>query len=270
MRATIESGPSISDDTRSRSSRTARTWFHEHFSEAARQVIDFISEDGIDLGGKRVADIGCGDGIIDLGVAVAAEPAALVGFDLRATRRDELERMAKEHAGLDALPTGLEFRRSKATAIPAETGEFDVVFSWSAFEHVEDPVSMLREVHRILKPSGVLMIRVSPFFHSKDGSHLHEWFPDGFAPFRFSPEDIVERVQDDLADDPDWAEERTEEFRTLNRISLDELGRSLLAADFFVAKLEVLGGTVHLDRDLARYSLTKLGIGGVKLLAGHL
>lgn len=260
----------ISDERRARASRSGQTWFREHFEEAASQVIDFISADGIELEGKSVADVGCGDGIIGLGVAMAAKPARLVGFDLKATRRDELERMASMHAGIEELPASLEFRRSKATAIPADNGEFDVVFSWSAFEHVEDPVSLLREVRRILKPSGVLMIQIWPFFHSEHGSHLHEWFPDGFAPSRFSPDEIIERVHADLADDPDWAEERIEEFRTLNRISLDELGRALLAADFFVAKLEVLGGTVHLDRDLARYPLSKLGVGGVKLLAGHL
>jgi hypothetical protein len=45
-------------------------WFTEHFDEAAGKILDFLDGDGISLEGRRVGDIGCGDGIIDLGVAL--------------------------------------------------------------------------------------------------------------------------------------------------------------------------------------------------------
>lgn len=258
------------DETKTRRSRLRRRWFDEHFHEAAAEVVRFIGDDGVELKGKMVADVGCGDGIIDLGVATLASPKKVVGFDVRPSPRPELERLASEYGGMEELPPSLEFRPSKETRLPAETGEFDVVFSWSAFEHILHPIPVLREIRRVLKPSGVLMIQVWPFFHSQNGSHLPEWFPSGFTPFNADDGRVEHAIREDLADDPEWAEERIEEYRTLNRITLDELGRCLLASDFFVAKLELLTQTVHLDRDLSRFPLSKLGIGGVKLLAGHL
>jgi hypothetical protein len=45
--------------------------------------------------------------------------------------------------GVDTnLPAGLEFRKSQPSRLPAEDHSFDVLFAWSAFEHVADPVSL--------------------------------------------------------------------------------------------------------------------------------
>jgi 2-polyprenyl-3-methyl-5-hydroxy-6-metoxy-1,4-benzoquinol methylase len=59
---------------------------------------------------------------------------------------------------------------SKAHGIPVFCGEiisagypenfFDVVTMWHVLEHVTDPERYLREIHRILKPSGLLVIAV--------------------------------------------------------------------------------------------------------------
>ena len=59
----------------------------------------------------------------------------------------------------------------------------------------------------------------------------------------------------------------TREFRSLNRITLDELQRCILAAGFDISKFELYTNPVHLTADLARYPLSQLGISGVKLLA---
>jgi 2-polyprenyl-3-methyl-5-hydroxy-6-metoxy-1,4-benzoquinol methylase len=65
-----------------REGRTGTPWFREHFDEAAQAILDFFAGDGIELDGKRVADIGAGDGIIDLGLALKGTPTRLVGFDI--------------------------------------------------------------------------------------------------------------------------------------------------------------------------------------------
>ena len=129
-------------------------WWRAHFSDAADAVIDFMGGDEISLRGRRVADIGCGDGIIDLGIALRAEPERLVGFDLSSTDTAELTRMAAERAGVTQLPANLFFATSGERTIPAEDDSFDYVISWSAFEHIADPVAILREIRRILTPRG--------------------------------------------------------------------------------------------------------------------
>jgi SAM-dependent methyltransferase len=258
-------------DTRPRAWRDGRGWFDEHFHDAAREVVDFFAADAVDLAGKRIADLGCGEGIIDLGVFAAAKPAELVGYDLLPVDRARLARLSASHGGPVPLPEGLTFEQCGRTTLPADDASVDHVFSWSAFEHVLDPVAVLREVRRILRPNGLLMIQIWPLFHSQHGSHLWEWNTDGFAQLCDGGlRATEEQVRADLADDPTWAEARIEESQTLNRVTLDELHRALLAGGFYVSKLELLTNAVHVPRELARYPLSSLGIAGVKLLASQL
>lgn len=81
--------------------RHTSAWFVEHYEEAADQVIEFLAEDGLSLTGLRVADVGCGDGIIDLGVVHKAQPDQLVGFDVVPTDRDHLREFARSEAVAD-------------------------------------------------------------------------------------------------------------------------------------------------------------------------
>ncbi len=46
--------------------------------------------------------------------------------------------------------------------IPFPDGEFDYVFSTEVMEHVPEPKDFLKEIHRVLKPGGVLILTV-PF-----------------------------------------------------------------------------------------------------------
>lgn len=66
---------------------------------------------------------------------------------------------------------------------------------------------------------------------------------------------------------PEWTAYMAREFEHLNRITVDELQRAVLAAGFEVRKLELLTSTVHLTPELARYRWSDLAIGGIKLIA---
>jgi SAM-dependent methyltransferase len=75
----------------------------------------------------------------------------------------------------DWRPTGLDigeyttrFARSRGLTVqrkPVEDfrlrlGRADAVFLWNCFEQLEDPASTLREAHRLLKPNGLVIVRV--------------------------------------------------------------------------------------------------------------
>lgn len=242
-------------------------WFAEHFYGAAQQVIDFISSDGIAIEGATVADIGSGDGLTDLGVALSAHPAKLVGYDIRPTDHDALGR-AMQAAGINAeLPDvdQLAFMQSGVDSIPAPNDTFDVVFSWSVFEHVERPIAMFREIHRILKPSGVLFLQLWPFYGSQHGGHLWQSIDEPFAHLDRSPFQVEEELRGKRGTDPSRSAD--DEFRSLNRLTVDALQRALLAARLRIGKVELTAETVHIPPTLAHLPLTDLAISGIKLLA---
>ena len=69
------------------------------------------------------------------------------------------------------------------TAIPVEDGRFDVVICTEVMEHLPDPVVALKELVRVLKPGGSLIVTV-PL-----GSGVHQepyHYYGGFSPYFFS------------------------------------------------------------------------------------
>jgi SAM-dependent methyltransferase len=222
------------------------SWFDDHYYGAPKQIVDFLAGDDLALTGKRVADLGTGDGIIALGLHDLARPASLVGFDLTPVDEAALVDAARAHGVATELPPGLRFEQSSTDRIPAPDGAFDVVVSWSAFEHISDLEGMAREVRRVLAPDGVVMIQLYPFYLSEHGDH--GWHRPSF-------EHLVTGV-DETPDDA-----------YLNRTTLDELHRALLAGGLRIGKVELIHHAFHLPAELVDRRLSDLAIGGVKLLA---
>jgi SAM-dependent methyltransferase len=74
-------------------------------------------------------------------------------------------------AGVDRDPAVLENPNLTDAAIadlvdlPYRDAEFDLVFSKFVFEHLERPVTVMRELHRVLKPAGHLLIHTPNRWH---------------------------------------------------------------------------------------------------------
>ena len=100
------------------------------------------------LAGKRIADIGCGGGI--LADAMARKGAEVLGIDL-STRA---LRVAQLHA-LEASTPNVSYREISAEALAAEQpGQFDVVTCMEMLEHVPDAASVVRACAAMVKPGG--------------------------------------------------------------------------------------------------------------------
>jgi SAM-dependent methyltransferase len=250
-----------------REGRTSSEWFREHYEEAASAIIDFLGGDGIHFAGKEIADIGSGDGIIDLGLALKGSPERLVGFDIVPTDTEELLLFARREGVADELPANLEFRQSDVRSVPAAPDSFDIVVSWSTFEHVDDPRALLRDIHRVLRPHVLLMIQIWPLYHSQHGSHLWQYFPEGFVQLLRSQAEVEEAVRAKPGPDTEWAEELITQFRSCNEITVDGLQRDLSSTGFKIHKVELMSEAFHLPPGLERYPLSLIGISGLKLLA---
>jgi len=244
-------------------------WFWDHYDLAANQTIDFLAEDGIQLKGKLIADVGSGDGMLDLGIAKKGDPALLVGFDLNLTNIDHLVGVARTQGVLDEMPSNLQFRKSSSNRIPADNEYFDIVMSWSAYEHIADTTAISQEIFRILKPDGTAFIQVWPLFYSEHGSHLNEYV-EGFTHLRKPIEKIEELVLANPSN-PAWANVMLKEYASLNRLRLDEIHSALRGAGLAVRRAELLTHTVRLTQDLSMaYPLSDLLIAGFKLTAAKI
>jgi ubiquinone/menaquinone biosynthesis C-methylase UbiE len=219
------------------------------------------------LDGRKIADIGCGDGIMALGVSHQARPAQLIGFDINLTDSEYLLGRARAEGVAAGLPAGLEFRQSTPLSTPAPDDEFDFVYSWSAFEHIAEPISVLAEIRRILRPEGVFFLQLWPFYLSARGSHLWDWFPDEFHQLRENHQDVVAQMGVSDRHSVEWTHYMANEFERLNRITLQELQRAVLAGGFDVRRLELISLPTALTPELGRYSWADLAVSGVKLAA---
>jgi demethylmenaquinone methyltransferase/2-methoxy-6-polyprenyl-1,4-benzoquinol methylase len=54
-----------------------------------------------------------------------------------------------------------EFRPGEVTRLPYADGQFDVVLAAHVIEHVPDPEMALAEMHRVLKPGGLVVVCVT-------------------------------------------------------------------------------------------------------------
>jgi len=116
---------------------------------------------------QRVLDLCCGQGRHILELARRGF-SAVEGID----RSHYLIQRAKTRARKEGLK--VRFREGDARKLPYSTDSFDVVTilgnSFGYFETVRDDLRVLKEVFRILRPSGKLLIDVA------DGEYLREHF----------------------------------------------------------------------------------------------
>jgi ubiquinone/menaquinone biosynthesis C-methylase UbiE len=111
--------------------------------------------------GKRVLDVGCGQGIDVVEYAFAG--AEVVGIDLT-PRHVELARKHLTLMGLEGMVT-----RADAESLPFADDVFDQVSSNGVLHHTPDMGAALREMHRVTKPGGAAVIVVY------NRSSLHYW-----------------------------------------------------------------------------------------------
>lgn len=98
--------------------------------------------------GRDVLDVGCNTGYGTIRFAPVA--GRVVGVDVSPRAIDA----ARERA-----PNGRpEFVQTSGFELPFPAGSFDLVTSFQVLEHVPDPVAFLREVARVLRPGGMVIL----------------------------------------------------------------------------------------------------------------
>lgn len=122
-----------------------------HRQSRERALVALLRSAGLlPLAGRRILDVGCGSG------------QGLADFETWGASRDRL-------AGIDLLPDrvaaattrlpGADLRAGDASALPWDSGAFDIVAQSTMFTSILDPamkVTVAREMARVLAPGGAI------------------------------------------------------------------------------------------------------------------
>jgi ubiquinone/menaquinone biosynthesis C-methylase UbiE len=242
-------------------------WWEDHYVSAVDQAVRELEGSGVPLAGRELLDIGCGDGIISLGLLRRGGLGQVTGMDIVPTDTAFLDREAERHGVPPVGPDdALRFVASEPDTVPFPDGSFDLATAWSVFEHVTEPRPLLRDVHRVLRPGGVLFIQVWPLWFSEHGSHLWPFFDETFVHLTRTPEEILEHLRSRI-DDPDLAQSMYDLYESCNRHTVDDIQSALLDAGFGIGKVTLTGASVHLPPELQGVPLSRLAVDGCTILA---
>ena len=109
-----------------------------------------------DVAGRRVLDVGCGDG--SYAIALAGQGARVIGADLSA----EMVHSARSRAR--SVRRSSMFVRADLKRLPFPDRSFDAVLAVTVLCFTTEVATALREVHRVLAPGGRLVL-----------GELHRW-----------------------------------------------------------------------------------------------
>lgn len=128
-----------------------------------------IGEQAIDLmaipADARVLDVGCGSGWAARLMAEQAHEGHIIGIDIA----DEMISVARDSSR--SFPN-VEYRVAGAEKLPFPDGVFTHAFSMESLYYYTDMPGALKEIKRVLKPSGVFVCVVDLYQENRPS---HQW-----------------------------------------------------------------------------------------------
>ncbi len=177
MDTDVRRGPGIGIRLRAATSEQRPIVFREAYESALREILERSPRDPqtLQMGtnekfgrfvrgtigrGKEVLEIGCGFGANALQVASAGN--RVIGIDAAPIAAEVANGFAAEVAGSRAPGRGeARFVAMDAARLEFPDAVFDAAYSIDLLEHLhpDDVPSHLREVHRVLRPRGIYIIK---------------------------------------------------------------------------------------------------------------
>jgi len=105
---------------------------------------------GVEVEGRRVLDIGCGLGGVDIHLARERGAARVTGIDIDQALIDSCRALARKYG----LEDRTEFICVEPGPLPFADASFEIVTSKDSIIHIEDKHALAADVFRVLEPGG--------------------------------------------------------------------------------------------------------------------
>ncbi len=107
---------------------------------------------------SQILDVGCGPASITVGLARWAERGHVTGIEVT----DEI--LATAAATVAEAGVGnLTLANESVYELPYDDGTFDLAYAHQVCQHLSDPVAAIREMARVVRPSGWVAVRDSDY-----------------------------------------------------------------------------------------------------------
>ncbi|MFN0052809.1 MAG: class I SAM-dependent methyltransferase [Planctomycetales bacterium] len=103
----------------------------------------------------RVLDVGTGTARIPLAICRKTDRLRITGIDLSA----HMLQLGQRHVIAQGLNRVIKLEQVDAKQLPYGDATFDAVISNSIVHHIPEPIHVLREMVRVLRPGGLLFVR---------------------------------------------------------------------------------------------------------------
>ena len=116
--------------------------------EIGRRMLERL--DYVKLQPKRILDIGCGTGVASEALLKRYPKAQVIGLDFALPMLERTRKRGRWLRRPKALCADLDF-------LPLASGSVDLIYSNAAIQWSEDAPQAIAEMHRVLRPGGLLM-----------------------------------------------------------------------------------------------------------------
>ncbi|MEW5804247.1 MAG: class I SAM-dependent methyltransferase [bacterium] len=145
---------------------TYNTW-----KRGTERTLNLLEITKLHAPGLTMLDAACGDGMTGYALSCYGHRVTLTDIE------DWRDIRAKE---LPFMPANLSIE------LPLDSNSFDLIYSYNAFEHLDDPSVALRELVRVCKKGGYIYIEFGPIYSSPWGLHSYRTIRMPYPQFLFS------------------------------------------------------------------------------------